>query len=652
MSDFEPSLQTCVSRGIILGAVTGTMLAIIDVVWALYRLQTASFAPGDTLIFLVMAGLIVGGAGIIIGALVGIGQWLIEQLSLPSWCSIARIEALTIGAATAILLLSLRNFFWPHWAEFGPFSIHSPQYRMWGLLAIGAVVFVLISTIVDRRWVSRNLRSIAWCVISITAIFVSGRVLYEASRMGPMSVIHAAGVVATIGVIITALVVHLRTLPVPRIRIPVLAALVIASVAVPSVIGAVADNQTRLFLYERTAKAYRLLSMNPGFHRTSHDQSPDRASCRNEPISLTGPQPDTRTSNATTADHVVLIVVDTTRKDYLGTQRDGIELTENLSSLSERSVNFDRAYAPSPHTRDSVGAMLSGKNPGPPDYTDDDAVEDTMIPLLEEEGIFTAAVPDDEEYAGLLAEQFSHVQRGPQRENFDLHTSSLVTESAIESASTMAQHDRSFLLVHYLDPHAPHLPADDFDFGRSIESRHSAEVASVDRAIGELLEAMDEMLPSEVAIFVLTDHGEEFWDHAYRFHSARLYEESVQLLAMMNLPGQDERRDVSNVVGSSDVMPTVLDLFDVPIPDNLSGRSWLRPPQEERREFLYSQDLEKVGMVDDSYKFIFNRRSGILELYDLQQDPEEQHNLADAYPDVTRENYCDLKNWMEQREIY
>ena len=87
-----------------------------------------------------------------------------------------------------------------------------------------------------------------------------------------------------------------------------------------------------------------------------------------------------------------------------------------------------------------------------------------------------------------------------------------------------------------------------------------------------------------------------------------------------------------------DLMPTLLDLAGVGVPNGLDGHSLvsiLRGEQTYWRPFLhgehapcYSQEQANHYLVDQTTKYIWRPLSGDEQLFDLAKDPNECNNLA------------------------
>lgn len=98
-------------------------------------------------------------------------------------------------------------------------------------------------------------------------------------------------------------------------------------------------------------------------------------------------------------------------------------------------------------------------------------------------------------------------------------------------------------------------------------------------------------------------------------------------------------REIDEVVGWEDIMPTFLDLAGAPIPDTVEGRSLLsllRGEEVEWRSYYhgehgpcYHPENANQFLTDGDWKYIWNPITGEEQLFDLTADPNECHDLAE-----------------------
>jgi arylsulfatase A-like enzyme len=149
----------------------------------------------------------------------------------------------------------------------------------------------------------------------------------------------------------------------------------------------------------------------------------------------------------------------------------------------------------------------------------------------------------------------------------------------------------------------------------------------------------------DLTIVVTSDHGEEFNDHGGFWHGTTLYDEQVRVPLLVKLP--EARRGgtvVRHWVQSIDLMPTVLRLVDVAVPDGVQGGDLFTGTDVVYAEESHEGNvLESVRRLDgtDEHKMITanpDNPRGLepIELYRVDLDPGERNNLAEASPDQVR----------------
>ena len=189
--------------------------------------------------------------------------------------------------------------------------------------------------------------------------------------------------------------------------------------------------------------------------------------------------------------------------------------------------------------------------------------------------------------------------------------------------------------------------------------------AFVDAEVGRVMEAVESCAPEALVIYT-SDHGEPLLSHGLPSKGPALYEETIRIPLIVRWP-QHTPADTANPhpVSHIDLTPTVLEAFGLECPPFLEGRSMLsaftdpaaRPHDVVFLEFnRYEVDHDGWGGFqpirgahDGRYKLTLNLLSSD-ELYDLQSDPQELHNLIDApAPAAVRDRlHAALLAWMNE----
>jgi len=195
-------------------------------------------------------------------------------------------------------------------------------------------------------------------------------------------------------------------------------------------------------------------------------------------------------------------------------------------------------------------------------------------------------------------------------------------------------------------------------------------VERVDRQIGEILDALDEIGIAENTIVVAaSDHGEMNGAHELG-HKQVLYEESVGVPFMVRDPRSRRAGETDDALVSAglDLLPTLCDYAGIPAPRDISGIS-LRARINDRnaplsRNFVASETIvvgnphatEARMIRTREFKYVAYSRGSLREqLHHMPSDPGEMVNLAveSRYEDVLREHRKILAAWcIQQRDAF
>lgn len=159
-----------------------------------------------------------------------------------------------------------------------------------------------------------------------------------------------------------------------------------------------------------------------------------------------------------------------------------------------------------------------------------------------------------------------------------------------------------------------------------------AQCTHIDHQIRLLIGTLrEEGLLDNTVIAFTADHGDMLFNHNM-VAKRTFYEYAAKIpFIVSGKPVQDKRgvRD-ERLVGISDVMPTLLDICDIEIPASVDGISAF---SDSKREMLYGEvnenDTASRMVHDGRFKLIYYPVGNYLQLFDLQNDPDERHNIAE-----------------------
>ena len=362
-------------------------------------------------------------------------------------------------------------------------------------------------------------------------------------------------------------------------------------------------------------------------------------------------------SGAPAIRHVVLISLDTTRADYLSCYGYSRPTTPNIDSLAGEGYLFSNAVTPVPLTLPAHASMFTGTIPprhGKHENTDVyfDPSLVTLATLLKTKGFNTGAFVGSQALNSHLG-----LSRGfdTYHDQFD-QSERRAGEVNREAFAWLEKqnHKPVFLFLHYYDPHDDYDPPEPFATSFK-ESPYAGEIAYVDHSIGEVVAKLKSLGLYESSLIIVTgDHGEMLGEHGEPTHMYFIYQSAMKVPLVFKLPGSNGPHTIDDLAGIIDIVPTVCDLLGIEHPTPIQGKSLAgyfshEPTQSEDRvlyyESLYPTKYDAntlLGLIGERWKYIQTTRP---ELYDLQEDPGEQINLAEIQPqraDIFKERLAQL----------
>jgi len=361
-------------------------------------------------------------------------------------------------------------------------------------------------------------------------------------------------------------------------------------------------------------------------------------------------------------ERIVLIVIDTLRRDFLSCYADAPLPTPHIDALARRGRAYESVSAAYHQTSMSMAALFTGRTPsierpegGPPlPWTGQTWCgmarfaapgEGLCIPTglttlaerLRGAGYWTIGVMsnpmlfepsgfgrgfDDRSEVGRRPPEVGPLARYRVEEAWRERTWRHVDRAAREALARRPR-DRFFLYVHYMDVH---------DWGYR-DGPYAQSVAIVDTAVGALLSELDAAGLLEDAVVILTsDHGEHLGEthppdpsRVMRSHQGNpSYQELLHVPLIVAPESRIRERDL---LRTQDLHAEILRIANLsaPSPDLADGELFVG----EQRFLTYRRGR---------FKSSFERRGGREILFDLLEDPREQHDLAGSRPDLLEEH--------------
>lgn len=388
--------------------------------------------------------------------------------------------------------------------------------------------------------------------------------------------------------------------------------------------------------------------------------------------------------------NVLLVVIDTLRRDHLGCYGERRPLTPRLDAFAADALIFDHCMAASSWTEPSTASLLTGLYPTRHGCHEYARLPEELVLLAErfrEHGYRTLGVSGnpnaspqfgfDQGFDTFVFDESDHARDYPD-----------VTELVAQAEALLAQPTAqpTFLYLHVMNVHGPYLTppawrdrfrvagASDFPFQNDLwkdvmrkgkvarradvtaadradlGARYAAAVAYTDDVIGAFLERRRAGAAGDEELVVVTaDHGEELFDHGGFGHGFTLHHEVVDVPLLVRPAGGGGGRRLEAPVSLVDLPATLLDLLDL-LPVAEAGRigdgQSLRPlldGGEFLRDAPLVAHLERgkqgaaflvqswpLRLIETSLDYAGRR--DVVELFDVVADPFERSDLLARDP--------------------
>ena len=242
--------------------------------------------------------------------------------------------------------------------------------------------------------------------------------------------------------------------------------------------------------------------------------------------------------------------------------------------------------------------------------------------------------------------------------------SQILMDRAIPFIESAAGRKQPFLAVVWF--HAPHLPVvagpdhvAPYAAYNVYRRNYYGCISALDEQVGRLRKKLRDLkIEDSTILWFTSDNGPEGRDGKapgsagpWRGRKRSLYEGGVRVPGIVEWPGRITSGQATDFPAvTSDYLPTVLDILDIPYPDNrpLDGISLVPLLQgriKQRTSAIGFQSKNQCSWTTSRYKIYSANTGQSWELYDLILDPSEQTDQARLHPGLVRTLSADFLAW-------
>ena len=376
------------------------------------------------------------------------------------------------------------------------------------------------------------------------------------------------------------------------------------------------------------------------------------------------------------AKNAIVVMIDTLRADHVSAYGETRVQAPALEKLASGGVVFERYSAVEDWTKPSCATMLTGLYPNTHKTQTDSAKLPRSVKMVSEEmqarNISTGAFIAN----GYVSDKFGFGRGWDEYTNYIRESKRTEAEHVFTDAYRWIEQkrqadERFYAYVHTIDPHVPYDPPEEFlrlyepepytgdinprstanlleDIKRGrftpteADKRHilalyDGEISYHDKWFGDFMDKLEEAGALEdTLVIVVSDHGEEFWEHDSVGHGHQIHQELIHVPYIMSWKGSlpaDAR--VADNQDHCSLVPTLFDAMGLNPPDYLEAESVMPIARGESAPApaagFSTHQGEREAAWCGRYKLL--QRGPIRTfLFDVDADRACENNLKDSHP--------------------
>ncbi len=189
------------------------------------------------------------------------------------------------------------------------------------------------------------------------------------------------------------------------------------------------------------------------------------------------------------------------------------------------------------------------------------------------------------------------------------------------------------------------------EYARKLRHAYAACISYIDAQIGIVLDELEQLgLDENTNVIIWGDHGWHLGDQLV-WGKHTIFDWATRSTLIIKPMTKDQRHksdlrltrkdlDISQVVGTVDLYPTIMDLCGLEMPYRGDGKSLIplmeNPPMDSWEEAAFSYFRNGISLRTGRYRLTryFRTQQPTIELYDHMSDPYEAHNVASLFPEL------------------
>jgi lipoteichoic acid synthase len=352
--------------------------------------------------------------------------------------------------------------------------------------------------------------------------------------------------------------------------------------------------------------------------------------------------------------NVVLVHLESTRAQSVTPYNEDLKTTPYLDELAKESLLVEQAYVVVPRSSKATVTVNCGIDPPlyqGPEFDPGGIPVPCLASLLKDQGystVFFQSSSETMDQYGVVAENLGYEEYYPS-ESMDTEGFEATNYISYED-DIMLKPSEQWLKGHKEKPFlAQYLTGTGHDDYRCLDTRYGSENFSEDDLLNHYLNCLrlqdiflenlfdqyKELGLYEETIFVIYgDHGEGFGEHGRFLHGDTPWEEGLRVPLIIHDPKQfKDGERVEGLSNQTDILPTVVEMLGYEVENaEYPGYSLLRPlPGERTLRFSCISSRKCLASINGDEKYIYHYDNQPEEVFNLSEDPLEEHNLADEY---------------------